>query len=74
VLNLLRAPCTRKREGVATVSPNVAEINPRAKVHYERFGFVVKGKQVGKLSSKYGRGVGHEYMEINLLRRVYVRH
>ena len=48
------------------VSLNVAETNPRAKVLYEKLGFVVKNKKVGKLSSKFGRGVSHEYMEISL--------
>lgn len=55
-----------KKKGVATVSLNVAETNPRAKVLYERLGFVVKDKKIGKLSNKYGQGVGHDYMEINL--------
>ena len=55
-----------KEKGMTTVSLNVAETNPRAKVLYERLGFIVKDKRVGKLKSQYGRGVGHEYMEINL--------
>ena len=55
-----------KERGVATVSLNVAETNPKAKVLYERLGFVVKDKKIGKLSSQYGRGVGHEYMEVDL--------
>jgi len=55
-----------KDKGTLTASLNVAETNPRAKILYERLGFVVKNKNSGGLKSKYGRGVGHEYMEINL--------
>lgn len=55
-----------KQKGIGVVSLNVAETNPKAKVLYERLGFVVKDKRLGNLKGKYGRGVGHEYMEINL--------
>ncbi len=49
-----------------TVCLDVAETNPRAKVLYQRLGFEVKHKKQGKLKNKYGRGVGHEYMEYEL--------
>ena len=55
-----------KKKGTRVVSLNVAETNPRAKKLYERLGFVVKHKKAGNLISQYGRGVGHEYMEIDL--------
>ena len=55
-----------KKKGTHVVSLNVAETNPRAKKLYERLGFVVKNKTTGNLISQYGRGVGHEYMEIDL--------
>ena len=45
---------------------DVAETNPRAKLLYQRLGFVVKSKKIGKLTNKYGRAVSHEYMEIKL--------
>ncbi len=45
---------------------DVAATNPRAKLLYQRLGFVVKKHKLGKLKNKYGRGVDHEYMEINL--------
>ena len=64
---LIKSFLTQEKErGSAVVSLNVAETNPRAKVLYEKLGFVVKNKKVGKLSSKFGRGVSHEYMEISL--------
>ena len=55
-----------QRQGTLVIGLNVAETNPRAKALYERLGFVVKGKSIGRLKSKYGRGVSHEYMEINI--------
>ncbi len=45
---------------------DVAATNPRAKLLYQRLGFVVKQQSLGKLKNKYGRGVDHETMEINL--------
>jgi ribosomal protein S18 acetylase RimI-like enzyme len=45
---------------------DVAATNPRAKSLYQRLGFVVKKCKKGKLENKYGRGVDHEYMEIEL--------
>lgn len=53
-----------KKKGTQVVSLNVAETNPMAKKLYERLGFVVKHKKKGNLVGQYGRGVGHEYMEI----------
>mgnify|MGYP000250288741 CR=1 FL=1 len=55
-----------KSKGVSLVSLDVAETNPRAKALYERLGFEVKSKKAGRLKNRYGRGVGHEYMEISL--------
>lgn len=45
---------------------DVAATNPRAKLLYQRLGFVVKQQRQGKLKNKYGRGVDHEMMEIAL--------
>ena len=55
-----------KANGKKTVSLNVAETNPRARKLYKRLGFIVKNNRLGNLQSKYGRGVSHEYMEIDL--------
>ena len=55
-----------KARKTTTVCLDVAETNPRAKVLYQRLGFVVKSKKLGKLKNKYGQGVSHEYMEIKL--------
>jgi len=55
-----------KARMTSTVCLDVAETNPRAKVLYQRLGFVVKSEKIGKLKNKYGRGVSHEYMEIKL--------
>ena len=45
---------------------DVAATNPRAKLLYQRLGFVVEKQRLGKLKNKYGRGVDHENMEIEL--------
>ncbi|MCJ8318916.1 MAG: GNAT family N-acetyltransferase [Colwellia sp.] len=55
-----------KAKNTSSVCLDVAETNPRAKVLYQRLGFVVKSKKIGKLKNKYGRGVSHEYMELKL--------
>jgi ribosomal protein S18 acetylase RimI-like enzyme len=55
-----------KGNGKKTVSLNVAETNPKARKLYKRLGFIVKNNQLGNLQGKYGRGVSHEYMEIDL--------
>jgi ribosomal protein S18 acetylase RimI-like enzyme len=57
---------TEKKMKTTHVCLDVAGTNPRAKSLYQRLGFVVKKYKKGKLKSKYGRGVDHEYMEIEL--------
>lgn len=55
-----------KKGNTQFVCLDVASTNPRAKALYQRLGFVVKKHQIGKLINKYGRGVDHEYMEIDI--------
>ena len=55
------------KKNALAVGLDVAETNPRAKALYRELGFEVKRAIEGKLSNKYGRGVGHEYMEYSLL-------
>ena len=45
---------------------DVAATNPRAKALYQRLGFVVTKHRKGGLKNKYGRGVDHETMEVEL--------
>ena len=56
-----------KANKTVKVCLDVAETNPRAKALYLRLGFVVKNNKKGKLHNRFGRGVGHDYMEISLL-------
>jgi len=56
-----------KKVNTTHVCLDVAATNPRAKSLYQRLGFVVKQHKLGKLENKYGRGVDHETMEIELL-------
>lgn len=53
-------------KGTSTVCLDVAETNPRAKVLYQRLGFVERHKRIGKLKNTYGRGVSHEHMEVTI--------
>jgi len=53
-------------ESINAVGLDVAETNPRARALYLDLGFEVKHASEGTLSNKYGRGVGHEYMEYTL--------
>jgi len=55
-----------KQVNTTHVCLDVAATNPRAKSLYQRLGFVVKEQKNGKLKNKYGRGVDHETMEIEL--------
>ena len=55
-----------KKDKTTHVCLDVAATNPRAKLLYQRLGFVVKQQRLGKLKNKYGRGVDHESMEIEL--------
>ena len=55
-----------RKVSTTQVCLDVAATNPRAKSLYQRLGFVVKEQKLGKLENKYGRGVDHETMEIDL--------
>lgn len=55
-----------KTIGTTHVCLDVAATNPRAKSLYQRLGFVVKKHKKGNLQNTHGRGVDHEYMEIEL--------
>ena len=55
-----------KKANTTHVCLDVAATNPRAKLLYQRLGFAVTEQRFGKLKNKYGRGVDHENMEIEL--------
>jgi len=55
-----------KNVNTTHVCLDVAATNPRAKLLYQRLGFVVTEQRLGKLKNEYGRGVDHETMEIEL--------
>lgn len=55
-----------KKVNTTHVCLDVAATNPRAKLLYQRLGFIVIAHKQGTLKNKYGRGVDHEMMEIAL--------